>query len=103
MPGTLVLIGLNSPRTLEGSLRLGIPDVEVAGTSLQEEEHHVLGRAKPPHSGKLGGKVGRGGRLRLLHGQKMGQPETEQTHGSDPQKFPAGGSIAESAAAAWNH
>ena len=75
----------------------------MAGTSLQEEKHHVLGRAKSPDSGEPGRQVGRGGRLRLLHGQEMRQPETEQTDRSDPQKLPSGGSIAETAAAAWNH
>ena len=47
VPGILVLIGLNSPRMLDGRIGLGIPDIDVGRPALQEDHDHVLGAPKP--------------------------------------------------------
>ena len=43
MPGTLVLIGLNSPRMFDGRVGLGVPDVDVAWAALEENEDDGFG------------------------------------------------------------
>ena len=86
MPGTLVRMGLKSPRTLEGASGFGSQMSMWLG-SLQVDHEHLLGRS-PAVLGLAGRRSGALG-LFGLKAEDVGQAEAEQAGTAEPHEFAA--------------
>ena len=97
-PGSLVSIGLKTLRDVVGNVVLGVPKVEVAGTSLEVEQDNAL-RLTPSRT-TADPLVGR----RLLQAKKIGQAEAEHRGAADAQQIAAGNAITGIfSGPSWNH
>ena len=101
MPGTLVLMGLNSPADVGRGVRFGVPDVDMTGSALEKEEDHALGGAEALAGHQVAGNRRRGGGLGGLPGEEVGKAEAKKADGADPQEFPARRTVTKKCAMTW--
>ena len=100
MPSTFVSMAPNSPRMFEGASGLRIPDVDVAGAALEEEQDDGLGAAEALAAGE--GVHRRGGGVGVAERQGLAEGDAEDAERADAEELPPGRAVAGVAGLSWD-